>query len=71
MKLVTVAQGTIDWDDFAGRLVYSVTQEAKHSFLRDLSRNVLRGRIAAAKRGEWLSPPPLGYKVENQAAGVG
>ena len=71
VKLVTVAQGTIDWDDFAGRLVYSVTQEAKHAFLRDLSRNMLRGRIAAAKRGEWLSPAPLGYSVENKRLVLG
>jgi site-specific DNA recombinase len=64
VRLVTVAQGVVDWTSFSGRLIYNVQQEGKHAFLRDLSRNVLRGRIAAAKRGEWLSPPPLGYRVE-------
>ena len=47
--MVTVAQGSVDWTSFAGRLIYNVQQEGKHAFLRDLSRNVLRGRIAAAK----------------------
>ena len=48
VRLVTVAQGAVDWTTFAGRLIYNVQQEGKHAFLRDLSRNVLRGRIAAA-----------------------
>jgi DNA invertase Pin-like site-specific DNA recombinase len=59
-------QGVIDWSDFAGRLVYGVTQEAKHQYLRDLSRNMLRSRITSAKRGEWLSPAPLGYVSVNK-----
>ena len=49
--LETVAQGRIDWNDFAGRLVWSVTQESKHAFLRDLAGNSLRGHIARAKQG--------------------
>jgi len=71
VSLVTVAQGAIDWNDFAGRLVYTVQQEAKHQFLRDLSRNMLRGRATAARRGEWLSPAPLGYRTENKRLVVG
>lgn len=66
VKLVTVAQGVVDWSDFAGRLIYSVQQEGKHASLRDLSRNALRGRIAAARRGEWLNKPPLGYRIQNK-----
>ena len=27
--------------------------------------------MAAARRGEWLSPPPLGYRVENKRLVVG
>ena len=42
VRLETIAQGRIDWNDFAGRLLYLVQQEAKHAYLRDLSRNVLR-----------------------------
>ena len=71
VKLVTVAQGAVDWTTFAGRLIYNVQQEGKHAYLRDLSRNVLRGRLAAARRGEWLSIPPLGYAVENKRLVIG
>ena len=59
--LVTVAQGHIDWNDFAGRMMYNIQQEGKHQFLIDLSRNVLRGRIASAKAGRMIVTPPYGY----------
>ncbi len=66
ISLVTVADGVIDWSDFAGRMLYSIKQEGKHQFLRDLSRNVLRGKLASAKRGEWQGRAPFGYRVENK-----
>src|SRR5438477_148912 len=44
VELVTVTDGPIDWNDFAGRIIYTVKQEGKHQFLRDLSSNVLRGQ---------------------------
>src|SRR5262245_8332712 len=47
--LHTVAQGRIDWDDFAGRIVFAVQQEAKHAYLKDLSRNVTRSMLLKAK----------------------
>lgn len=65
VKLITVAQGVIDWTDFAGRMMYAIQQEGKHSFLRDLSRNSLRGRIRAASAGVWMTKPPTGYRVEH------
>ncbi len=34
--LATVAQGRIDWNDFTGRVMYTIQQEGKHQFLRDL-----------------------------------
>jgi len=61
VRLITTAQGAIDWTTFAGRLVYSVAQEGKHQFLLDLSRNCLRGRIKAAKNGGGTSRPPYGF----------
>ncbi len=68
--LITVAQGQIDWNDFAGRMMYSIQQEGKHQYLVDLSRNVLRGRIASAKRGSMVVRPPYGYdRVFYDAAG--
>lgn len=62
VRLITVAQGEIDWTSFAGRIIYAVQQEGKNQFLHDLSRNVLRGRIAASKRGLWCGRLPYGYE---------
>lgn len=49
--LTTVGQGTIDFEDFAGRIVYAVNQEGKHNFLKDLSRNVCRKFKQMAEQG--------------------
>ncbi|HEY4311731.1 MAG TPA: recombinase family protein [Pirellulales bacterium] len=51
VRLVTVAEGPVNWNDFTGRMMYSMKQEGKHQFLRDLSRNTARGQITNAKRG--------------------
>lgn len=66
VTLETIAQGVIDWCDFAGRLTYAVAQEGKHQFLRDLSRNALRGQVARAREGNGLcgSAAPYGYRRE-------
>ena len=61
MSLTTIAQGAINWNDFAGRIMYALQQEGKYQYLVDLSRNVLRGQIATAKKGDWQGIPPLGY----------
>ena len=67
VRLETIAQGKIDWTDFAGRLIYLVQQEGKHAYLRDLSRNVTRGFLNAAKdgRGGTGGRAPTGYKQHN------
>lgn len=62
--IVTVNSGPIDWSDFTGRMMYSMQQEAKHQYLQDLSRNVLRGQIEAAKAGSWIGSPPYAYRIE-------
>jgi DNA invertase Pin-like site-specific DNA recombinase len=49
--LVTFKDGAIDWNDFTKRLVYTITQEGKHQFLRDISRNITRGMLANARAG--------------------
>ena len=59
--LHTVTQGRIDWNTFQGRLIYTVQQEGKHQYLIDLSRNVLRGKVASARDGQSASNPPCGY----------
>lgn len=59
--LATVAQGVVDWNSFTSRVMYSIQQEGKYQYLVDLSRNVLRGRIASATRGRLIVTPPYGY----------
>jgi site-specific DNA recombinase len=49
--LVSVTEGLVKWDDFTGRVMYSLKQEGKHQFLRDLSRNTSRGQISNAQQG--------------------
>lgn len=61
VRLITINDGIIDWDDFTGRTIYALKQEAKHQLLRDLSRNVLRGQVEAAKAGSWIGSVPYGY----------
>jgi DNA invertase Pin-like site-specific DNA recombinase len=71
VSLETIAQGVIDWSDFAGRLTYAVAQEGKHQFLRDLSRNALRGQINRAKQGDGMygGSPSYGYQRESTLVG--
>lgn len=71
VDLETIAQGVIDWTDFAGRLTYAVAQEGKHQFLRDLSRNSLRGQMDRARQGNGLygAPAPYGYRRESTLSG--
>lgn len=65
VELVTVVQGRIAWDDFAGRMIYQITQEGKHRYLVDLSKNSLRGMIRFAKQGHILGyRTPYGYDRE-------
>jgi DNA invertase Pin-like site-specific DNA recombinase len=63
IRLVTVNDGPIDWNDFAGRILYQVKQEGKHEFLKDLSRNILRGQLEAINNGSWVGRPPYAYRV--------
>jgi DNA invertase Pin-like site-specific DNA recombinase len=62
VRLVSVTEGLINWDDFTGRVMYSLKQEGKHQFLRDLSRNVSRGQISNAQKGLLCGQAaPYGY----------
>ena len=64
VRLETIAQGQIDWEDLVGQLIYSVNQMGKHQFLRDLSRNTTRGLRASAIEGRAGTggPSPFGYR---------
>lgn len=61
VRLITVAQGCVNWRNFAGRMIYAIQQEGKHQFLIDLSRNVMRGKLASVHQGFWLGPQPYGF----------
>ena len=64
VRLETIAQGKIDWEDLVGQLIYSVNQLGKAQFLRDLARNSLRANIARAKTGRWGGGnAPFGYEI--------
>lgn len=65
VRLETLAQGAIDWEDLVGQLIYSVNQLGKAQFLRDLSRNVCRGQLAKARAGKGTGGNriPYGYRA--------
>ena len=50
VKLTTVAEGSINWSDAAGRLIFTIQQEAKNSYLLDSARNATRRRYHGAHR---------------------
>lgn len=71
VSLETIDGGIVDWSDFAGRITFAVAQEGKHQFLRDLSRNTLRGQVAKAKSGNGYAggPTPFGYRRVTEFVG--
>jgi site-specific DNA recombinase len=69
--LETIAQGVVDWNNFAGRVIYGIQQEGKHQFLRDVSRNTLRGMTAKAEAADGFhgGPTPYGYRRQTTTKG--
>lgn len=67
VRLETIAQGPIDWEDLTGQLIYSVNQLGKAQFLRDLSRNTTRGLLNAVREGRCGTggPTPYGYRYKD------
>jgi len=62
VRLVSVTEGPVNWDDFTGRVVYSLKQEGKYQYLIDLSRNSTRGHITTAQQGYLCGQAaPYGY----------
>jgi len=63
--------GRVDWESLGGRLLSLIGQEMRHDYLRQLSRNVARGHLAAARHGRGVGGrAPTGYKVVNETAVV-
>ena len=71
IKLETITQGVVDWNSFAGRVIYGIKQEGKHQFIRDISQNTLRGMTSKAELGEGFhgGPTPYGYRRETTMRG--
>ena len=56
--------GRVDWESLGGRLLSLIGQEMRHDFLRQLSRNVVRGLKSSAEGGS-LIIECFGYRKIN------
>jgi DNA invertase Pin-like site-specific DNA recombinase len=63
VRLVTVTQGLIDWNSFAGRIVDTALAESKHEFLRTLSQSTTAGKIRVA-RGAYFNGGVVPYAFD-------
>jgi DNA invertase Pin-like site-specific DNA recombinase len=61
VEMICVVQGRINWDDFAGWMIYQITQEGKNQFLVSLSNSVMRGMLKQARDGYGKRRSPYGY----------
>lgn len=60
--LLTVKDGLIDWNTFAGRIQDSIFSELNHLYSQNLAADSLRGRIALLEAGYWPNgSAPYGY----------
>jgi DNA invertase Pin-like site-specific DNA recombinase len=67
VQLVTCTDGPVDWNTFAGRMLYGMKQEGKHQYLVDLSNNVTRRMKQLAQEGKWVCGAlPVGYRLDDQ-----
>ncbi len=67
VQLVTCTDGPVDWNSFAGRMLYGMKQEGKHQYLVDLSNNVTRRMQQMAQEGKWVCGAlPIGYVLDEQ-----
>jgi site-specific DNA recombinase len=65
VQLITCTDGPVDWNTFAGRMLYGMKQEGKHQYLVDLSNNVTRRMWQLAQQGRWVcGAVPVGYRLD-------
>lgn len=56
----------IDWDSFAGQLMFAVSAGSNNDYVQRLSRHTVRGQYQRAKQGLWVTGrPPFGYVVDD------
>jgi site-specific DNA recombinase len=67
VQLITCTDGPVDWNTFAGRMLYGMKQEGKHQYLVDLSNNVTRRMWQLAQQGKWVCGAlPVGYRLDEE-----
>jgi hypothetical protein len=54
----------MDWKDLGDWFRFSIDAHANHEHNVKLSRDVLRGQLASARKGSWIGAPPRGYIIE-------
>jgi DNA invertase Pin-like site-specific DNA recombinase len=70
VELECLDTGVEDWSDFGGRVIGLVHQEAKHTFLLDLARATIRGKVAKVSNGRgYCGPTPYGYRRRTTVEG--
>lgn len=66
VTLESVANGVVDWQSFAGRVVHLVQTEAKHAEVAATSRRVLTDMVKLVKEGRSVGgKPPYGYRRDS------
>ena len=51
-------------EDSVGQVTLALRQWQNHEFVRDASKNTLRGMVSRARQGHWCGgPPPYGYDL--------
>jgi hypothetical protein len=63
VRLVSAVEGEQDWFSEEGLLMLCIRIFGSSKYSPDLSRNVARGMLAAARAGYWLGVAPVGYLV--------
>ncbi len=57
----------LDWDTFAGQLMFSIEAEGSNAYVRKLARNTLSGQARKAAQGRWVAgKTPLGYARDQE-----
>ena len=66
IEFETIAQGRLQLEDLTQQLMFSVVQHGKAQYLRDLSRNCVRGQLAYGRAGSKGTggKAPYGYRDE-------
>jgi DNA invertase Pin-like site-specific DNA recombinase len=71
VRLETVAQGPVDWNSLAGRMMDQMVQEFKAAESRGISRRVATQMLRMALDGKYLGgPAPYGYRWVNDTERV-